>query len=95
MKLLNPIQVRVHGDSMWPTLKDGQIVDAIQQSDARLGDIVVVKHPLKNATVIKRLTRLDGDEMFIEGDNPDPLGSEDSHNFGTVSMSSIIAIIRD
>ena len=80
---------------MWPTLKDGQLVDAIQQSDARLGDIVVVKHPLKNATVIKRVTRLDGDTMFIEGDNPDPLGSEDSHNFGTVSVSSIIAIIRD
>ena len=80
---------------MWPTLKDGQIIDAIERSDARLGDIVVAKHPLKNATVIKRITRVDGDEMFIEGDNPDPLGSEDSHNFGTVPMSSIIAIIRD
>ena len=80
---------------MWPTLKDGQIVDAIQQTNAKLGDIVVVKHPLKNATVIKRISRLDGDEIFLEGDNPDPLGSEDSHNFGTVPLSSIIAIIRD
>jgi len=95
LKVLNQIQVRVHGDSMWPTLKDGQIVDAIQQTNAKLGDIVVVKHPLKNATVIKRISRLDGDEIFLEGDNPDPLGSEDSHNFGTVPLSSIIAIIRD
>ena len=80
---------------MWPTLRDGQLVDATQRLDARLGDIVVVKHPLKKTTVIKRITKLDGDQMFIEGDNPDPLGSEDSHNFGTVPLSSIIAIIRD
>jgi phage repressor protein C with HTH and peptisase S24 domain len=79
---------------MWPTLKDGQFVNAIRNATPVIGDIVVVKHPLKSATIIKRVTKIDCDEMFIEGDNPDPLGSEDSHNFGLISTSSIIAIIR-
>tara|TARA_B110000438_G_scaffold303096_1_gene363128 strand:+ start:1354 stop:1638 length:285 start_codon:yes stop_codon:yes gene_type:complete len=92
---LNHVQVRVHGDSMWPTLKAGQYVNAIRDITPVIGDIVIVKHPLKNATIIKRIKRFDSAGMFIEGDNPDPLGSEDSHNFGLVPTASIIAIIRD
>ena len=45
--------------------------------------------------VIKRVKRILGDGIFIEGDNPDPIGSEDSHNFGLIQNSAIIAIIRD
>jgi len=88
------LMVRVHGDSMWPTLKDGQIVNANSDFEPIVGDIAVVKHPLKKAILIKRIKQISFDEIFIEGDNPDPLGSEDSHNFGPVSTSSIIAIIR-
>ena len=29
--------------------------------------------------------------MFLTGDNPDPLASEDSHNFGPVPQSSVEA----
>ena len=89
------IQVRVHGDSMWPTLHDGEMVDAIQGYAPVVGDIVVAQHPFKKMNIIKRVKRIETDGIFIEGDNPDPIGSEDSHNFGLIKNSAIIAIIRD
>ena len=92
---LNRIHVRVHGDSMWPTLKDGDYVEAIQGQAPAVGDIVVVDHPFKKMTVIKRVKRILQEGLFIQGDNPDPIASDDSHNFGPVPTSSIIAIIQD
>ena len=92
---LNRIQVRVHGDSMWPTLNDGDYVEAIQGQTPVVGDIVVAHHPFKKMTVIKRVKRIMQEGVFIQGDNPDPNGSDDSHNFGPVPTSSIIAIIQD
>ena len=80
---------------MWPTLKDGEIVNAIQHSDAFVGDIVAVKHPFKKITLVKRIKKFVQDQILVEGDNPDPLGSEDSHNFGPLPTSSIIAVIQD
>ena len=32
---------------------------------------------------------------FVEGDNPDPLASEDSHNFGPVSEDAIFAFKKE
>ncbi len=95
VETLNRIQVRIHGDSMWPTLKDGDKVEAIQGPIPVVGDIVIAHHPMKKMTVIKRVKRIQSDGLFLEGDNPDPIGSEDSHNFGLVPTSSIIAIIQD
>ena len=95
VETLNRIQVRIHGDSMWPTLNDGDSVEAIQGLIPVVGDIVIAHHPMKKMTVIKRVKRIQSDGLFLEGDNPDPIGSEDSHNFGPVSTSSIIAIIQD
>jgi len=40
--------------------------------------------------IVKRIKSIDGDRFFLEGDNPDPLASDDSHNFGTVKFDSII-----
>ena len=78
-----------------PTLKDGDCVEAIQGPTPEVGDIVVAHHPMKNMTVIIRIKRIQSDGIFLEGDNPGPIGSEDSHNFGPVSTSLIIAIICD
>ena len=86
------IQVQIHGDSMWPTLRDGDVVEAIQGLSPVVGDIVVAKHPFKKMNVIKRVKRILGDGIFIEGDNPDPIGSEDSHNFGLIQNLSLIHI---
>ena len=92
---LSRIHVRVHGDSMWPTLKDGDYVEAIQGQTPVVGDIVVAHHPFKKMTVIKRVKRILQEGLFIQGDNPDPIGSDDSHNFGPLPTSSVIAIIQD
>ena len=32
--------------------------------------------------------------FFVQGDNSDPLASEDSHNFGPIKESAIIAILK-
>ena len=53
----------------------------------------VFTHPFKpKVTCVKRVKRITDSGLFVEGDNPDPLASEDSHNFGIVSLDSIIAI---
>jgi type IV secretory pathway protease TraF len=31
------------------------------------------------------------DDLFLTGDQPDPLASEDSHNFGPISRDAVIA----
>ena len=61
-----------------------------------VGNLVVFTHPFKpNVTCVKRVKRITDSGAFVEGDNPDPLASEDSHNFGIVSLDAIIAINTD
>lgn len=84
-------KVVIHGDSMLPTLKPGDIIKFSVVESLEVGDIILVFHPLrKNMKIVKRIKSIDGDRFFLEGDNPDPLSSDDSHNFGTVSFDSII-----
>ncbi|MAJ01160.1 MAG: nickel-type superoxide dismutase maturation protease [Euryarchaeota archaeon] len=90
-----PIQVRVNGDSMWPTYKDGTVLEfkAIDDnSELKVGQVVLSHHPLKkDILVVKRIHSIVEGRFFLVGDQPDPLASEDSHNFGTVSRSNIVA----
>ncbi len=75
---------------MWPTLRDGESVEAETGKIPDVGDIVVAKHPWKNLHIVKRVKKILPSGYFLEGDNPDPTGSEDSHNFGPVPVSLII-----
>ena len=89
------VKVVVKGDSMWPTLTDGYVVNCIEYHNQEIssGMLVVFTHPLKKAvTCVKRVSRIQENRLFVEGDNPDPTASDDSHNFGWVSTSSLIAI---
>ena len=92
------LNVTILGDSMYPTLTDGQVVDAeilAEFDDVRIGDIVVLLHPFKSEThIVKRIKSFDGLMYFVEGDQPDPLGSEDSHNFGPVGRDLILARVN-
>tara|TARA_B100001250_G_scaffold206715_1_gene177451 strand:- start:692 stop:970 length:279 start_codon:yes stop_codon:yes gene_type:complete len=90
---MTTIQVRIHGDSMWPTLRDGDCVKAETDRHPAIGSIVVAKHPWKEIHIVKRVKEILPDGFFLEGDNPDPTGTEDSHNFGPIPSSSIIGII--
>ena len=82
------LDVRIQGDSMWPTFRDGDVLMFTQQdlSSFAAGDVVLVSHPLKpEVRMVKRVLRIEANgDLFLVGDNPDPLASEDSHNFGPV-----------
>ena len=87
----------VSGDSMWPTYTDGQRLEC--SSDLQLlevGSVVVFIHPLRSQVrAIKRIKDLDEESLFVEGDHPDPLASEDSHNFGRIPRSNVVGIVLD
>ena len=99
--VISKVLVIISGDSMWPTLRAGDEVEftelvAQDNAELRVGDLVVAIHPLKpGVQVVKRIAGFDADaRLILVGDNPDPLASEDSHNFGPVSPKSIIAYRR-
>ncbi len=87
------ISIRVNGDSMWPTLREGQVVEGTRTHDATVGDIIVFNHPRTNRILIKRVVREENGFFFVTGDNPDPTESQDSNNFGAIERSTIIAVI--
>jgi nickel-type superoxide dismutase maturation protease len=91
------VRVVIHGNSMWPTFVDGDVLIGEQYDSGplKLRDVVVVKHPLNpRVTVVKRLAEfLPDGRLFLEGDNPDPTASEDSHSFGPINSDAIIATI--
>ena len=99
------IDVKVKGDSMWPTLRDGDVVRfekvklPIGLTSSKLiepNQIVLFKHPYKkNFNLIKRIQLLQDGWVFLIGDNPDPNASEDSHNFGLVHQSYILATLTE
>ena len=75
---------RVDGQSMAPTLSDGQIVLVSRISaTARAGDVVVFRSPIGDTLAIKRIYRDMGTHgMLLLGDNRDL--SLDSRHFGLV-----------
>jgi|TARA_B110000495_G_C22953394_1_gene558390 hypothetical protein len=81
---------------MWPTLSDGFIArfEKIIVEDIKVGQIILTKHPLQsNLMIIKRVESISEGCAFLVGDNPDPSASDDSHNFGQVNISEIIAVM--
>ena len=90
------LNVVVNGDSMWPTLKQGSTAkfERIDPNLVSVGQIVLLDHPFRpNLRIIKRVQYIEDSRLFLVGDNPDPTASEDSHNFGEVDVSSVIAVL--
>ncbi len=90
------LNVVVNGDSMWPTLKQGSTArfERIDSTLVEVGQVVLLDHPFRpNLRIIKRIQSMQNGRLFIVGDNPDPTASEDSHNFGQVDVSSVIAVL--
>ena len=93
---MGKLSVTVRGDSMWPSLKDGDVVAAnsYQGETVLKGQIIVFPSPFdKKNILIKRVKSVDDDQLFVEGDNPDPSASDDSHNFGSINISTVIAVL--
>lgn len=89
------LKVIIKGDSMWPTFNDGDTIQCAPYDgqEVTVNSIVVFPHPFKKTvTCVKRVSRIEDTRLFVEGDNPDPIASEDSHNFGWITSSNLIAI---
>ena len=91
--MTDTMDVRIQGDSMWPTFSNDDLLEftPVNQAELTKGDVVLALHPLKpKVLLVKRIHRIETDgRLFLTGDNPDPLASEDSHNFGPVSPDSV------
>ena len=88
-------QVTIRGDSMWPSLKDGQVIicSPYNGQTISLNQVVIFTHPFNNSIIAaKRVKQIQNGELFVEGDNPDPTASDDSHNFGWIKFESVIAV---
>jgi nickel-type superoxide dismutase maturation protease len=79
----------VEGNSMFPTMQDGEEVLVDRNAEVKVGDIVVAKHPIEQTTeLVKRVERInDRGHYFLVGDNLDD--SNDSRHFGAVSLEYI------
>lgn len=88
-KRLKPIILRrVAGQSMAPTLDEGELIFARTFfKDVKPHDIVVVKH--NGLEKIKRVQKVRSNEIFIVGDNPTQ--STDSRDFGWIHKERVIA----
>lgn len=94
---METLAIVVNGDSMWPTLKDGDVIRATSYDgqDLHVGDLLVFYDPRDSSRVcIKRLKRIESDGYFVEGDNPDPTASTDSHNYGLIPDTLVIGFKR-
>ena len=94
---METLAIVVNGDSMWPTLKDGDVIKATSYDgqDLNVGDLLVFYDPRDSSRVcIKRLKRIEANGYFVEGDNPDPTASTDSHNYGLIADDSVIGFKR-
>lgn len=80
----------IEGDSMLPTLDDGDKVLVHPRADLIVGDIVLAEHPYRtDVKIVKRISNITIDgRVTLIGDNP--AKSTDSRAFGAVSIESII-----
>ena len=81
---------RVEGDSMTPTLNEGDVVLVKNSRRVKIGDVVLAQHPYKQSVkVLKRIAEVnDQGRYLLTGDNPEE--STDSRTFGSISAAAIL-----
>ena len=77
------------GNSMFPTLKNGEKVLVDRTAEIAVGDIVVARNPVEQTSeIIKRIKRInEHGHYFLVGDNLED--SNDSRHFGAVTREYI------
>ncbi|MCA9318171.1 S26 family signal peptidase [Candidatus Saccharibacteria bacterium] len=70
---------------MYPALEAGQLVFALHTKQISRGDVVVFRH--EGIEKIKRVVGMEGDFVYVLGDNP--RFSTDSRQFGYIKQSTI------
>jgi signal peptidase I len=80
---------------MLPTLKEGDIVFFKKyiknKSLLKVGQIVIIYHPLKNIKLIKRVKNIIKNSIEVLGDNIE--FSDDSNKFGLINNEKVIGIV--
>jgi SOS-response transcriptional repressor LexA len=71
---------KVVGKSMEPAYRNGQVVLVQNQHRFKVGDVVVAF--VNKREVVKRITAIEKDRFYLEGDNQ--VQSTDSRDFGWV-----------
>ena len=74
------------GESMLPSFRPGQVVLALPRRPLRVGDVVIVRHD--NLEKIKRVVGLEGNRLFVVGDNEE--ASTDSRTFGWLDLEQAL-----
>jgi nickel-type superoxide dismutase maturation protease len=90
---MSRVRVHISGDSMWPTFPNGSLFELIDCTfeELNIGDVVLAQHPFHSEVqIVKRIESFRDRTVFLVGDNPDPLASEDSHNFGAINEEAIL-----
>ena len=80
---------------MLPTLKEGDMVFFKKyiknKSLLKVGQIVIIYHPLKNIRLIKRVKNIIENSIEVLGDNIEY--SDDSNKFGLINNEKVIGIV--
>ena len=80
---------------MLPTLKEGDMVFFKKyiknKSLLKVGQIVIIYHPLKNISLIKRVKSIIKNSIEVWGDNIEY--SDDSNKFGLINNEKVIGIV--
>ena len=88
------IEVSVIGNSMKPSINDGDLLyfNLINDiNEVNVNDVVLCNHPfLRNIQIIKRVKKIINGKFFVIGDNARSFESSDSRSFGLLSESKII-----
>jgi phage repressor protein C with HTH and peptisase S24 domain len=77
---------RVAGDSMQPTYQPGDTVLGLRLFRPKRGDVVIAH---TDRPLIKRVTHVNAEGVFVEGDNP--RRSTDSRTFGRLRRDQLEA----
>ena len=80
---------RVEGLSMLPAFAHGKIVIGWRFRRPQVGDVVIAKH--HHLELIKRVSELQEDRVYLLGDNAD--ASTDSRQFGWLPSGAIVAVV--
>lgn len=80
---------RVKGEGMYPTLEKGQLVVIRRHSKIKINDIVVFLQD--DAEKIKRICGIEGDFLYVLGDNP--RYSTDSRQYGYIRRDAVIGSV--
>lgn len=84
----------IEGESMSPTLIEGDLALINYQAEIKEGDIILAHHPLEESSkLIRRVSKITPKgKYFLVGDNP--AKSTDSRNFGEIPATDILGKVE-